>query len=112
MPTDIFTRRLFQCDKSLWPLPNAKIFLSLRNDLPAKTPVVKVDCRVGHDTFPDAAIVPKVNSLGVDVFENCLINRSITFEVATGGLSSLSDKGLYGNATVFFYNLKIRMLCE
>ena len=68
--------------KSLWPLRNAKNFWSLRNDLPEKTPVVKVECRVGHDTFPDAAIVPKVNSLGVDVFENCLMNSNITFKLA------------------------------
>lgn len=30
---------------------------------------VKVDCRVGYDTFLGAASAPKVNSLVVDVFK-------------------------------------------
>lgn len=43
--------------------------------------LMKVACRVGPDTVPDAASVPKVNVPGVGVFENCLMNSINSFEL-------------------------------
>ena len=56
--------------------------------------LMKVACRVGPDTVPDAASVPKVNVPGVGVFENCLMNSINSFELPP----SLPRKQMYGAA--------------